>query len=254
MTGLEISPLGLIIGLSLGAVGGGGSVLIVPILVYAVGEGASAATTTSLLVVGAASGVGAISHWRSGRVDVRAGALVGICGIGGALGGSWLGAHVPSRLLLISFAILTLVVAATLIRRREPSAADDPVGTPVGGRRTLRYLVAGTAIGLLTGFFGVGGGFIVVPALVFALGFPLPIAIGTSLLVIAMNSAVALAARVATTGVDWRVAIPFAVAGLIGVLAGTAVADRVNARVLGRGLAVLLVGVGLYVGARALAS
>lgn len=253
MTGIEASPLGLLIGLALGAVGGGGSVLIVPILVYLVGETAAAATTTSLLVVGLASLVGAAGHWRAGRVDVRAGVLVGVCGIAGAVAGSWLGSHVPSRGLLLSFAVLTAIVAVTLFWRTEPSGSTDVTGSRPRKRAISRVVVAGSGIGLLTGFFGVGGGFIVVPALIFALGFPLPVAVGTSLLVIAMNSAVAVVARIATTGVDWRVAIPFAVASLIGVIAGTAVAGRVNARLLGKGLALLLFGVALYVGARAIA-
>lgn len=111
------------------------------------------------------------------------------------------------------------------------------------------FLVAGAGIGLLTGFFGVGGGFIVVPALIFALGFPLPLAV----VVVAMNSLVALLVRLVTTGVDWNVAIPFAAAALVGAITGTAVAGRVNARLLGRGLAVLLLGVAVYVGARAVA-
>jgi len=251
MTALALSPLGLLIGLSLGAVGGGGSVLIVPILVFGVGEATGTATTTSLLVVGAASAVGAAQHWRCGRVDVRAGLLVGACGIGGALVGSWLGSHVSSRLLLLGFAVLTLGVAISLLRHRERPAEETPTvsGRP---RNMKRVLVVGTGIGLLTGFFGVGGGFIVVPALIFALGFPLPIAVGTSLLVITLNSAVALAVRVATSGVDWRVAVPFTLASLIGVVGGTAVAGRVDARLLGRALAVLLLGVGVYVGFRGL--
>ena len=225
--------------------------LIVPILVFAVGEGTGTATTTSLLVVGAASAVGTVQHWRCGRVDVRAGLLVGFCGIGGALAGSWLGSHVSSRLLLLGFALMTLGVAISLLRRGETPREDGLTGN--GGRRDLkRVLVAGTGIGLLTGFFGVGGGFIVVPALIFALGFPLPIAVGTSLLVIALNSAVAFAARVATSGVDWRVAVPFTLASLIGVVGGTAVAGRIDARLLSRALAVLLLGVGVYVGVRGL--
>jgi uncharacterized membrane protein YfcA len=117
-----------------------------------------------------------------------------------------------------------------------------------------RVIVAGTVIGVLTGFFGVGGGFIVVPALIFALGFPLPLAVGTSLLVIAMNSAVALTTRLATTGVDWRVAMPFAATSLVGVLGGTALAGRVDVRVLTRALAFLLLGVAVFVGARTLAT
>jgi len=114
--------------------------------------------------------------------------------------------------------------------------------------------VAGTVVGFMTGFFGVGGGFIIVPALVLALGFEMPIAVGTSLLVIAVNCAVSLIPRLATTGVDWRVALPFTAAGLVGALAGNHLASRTRAPTLLRWFAVLLVAVATYTLARSVAS
>ncbi|MDR3650558.1 MAG: sulfite exporter TauE/SafE family protein, partial [Acidimicrobiales bacterium] len=118
----------------------------------------------------------------------------------------------------------------------------------------VKVVAAGTVVGFMTGFFGVGGGFIIVPALVLALGFDMPTAIGTSLLVIAVNCAVALASRLATTGVDWHVALPFTVAALAGAVAGNHLASRTRASTLLRWFAVLLVAVAAYTLARSLAS
>jgi uncharacterized membrane protein YfcA len=111
----------------------------------------------------------------------------------------------------------------------------------------VRVALVGTAVGFLTGLFGVGGGFVIVPALTLVLGFTMPQAIGTSLLVIAINAATALAARVGTSGIEWSVALPFTVSALAGVLAGSRVAGRVDAAVLVRWFAGALVALSLYI-------
>jgi uncharacterized membrane protein YfcA len=131
----------------------------------------------------------------------------------------------------------------------DPRAIAHPERGGAGrGRVSLvaSFVVAGTAVGFMTGFFGVGGGFIIVPTLVLILGFDMPEAVGTSLLIIAINSAVALSSRLATTGVDWRVAVPFTVAALVGALVGNRVADRLPSSDLIRWFAALLVVVALY--------
>jgi len=253
VSGLEASPLALLIGLSLGAVGGGGSLLTIPVLVYVLGERSAQATTTSLLVTGLASVAGSVPHWRAGRVRIRSGLLFGLAGLGGAVGGSRLAEHVPQRVLLLAFAILMIVVAGAMLRRSTgtSSATDADGATGSMGSTVAKVAIAGTVVGLLTGFFGVGGGFVIVPALVFALGFSLPVAIGTSLIVVAMNSLFSLVARLDTWVVDWSVAVPFTLAALVGVVLGSAVASRVDERLLSRALALLLVVVALYVGTRA---
>jgi uncharacterized membrane protein YfcA len=118
----------------------------------------------------------------------------------------------------------------------------------------LRVALVGTAVGFLTGLFGVGGGFVIVPALTLILGFTMPQAIGTSLLVIAINAATALAARLGTTGVDWSVALPFTAAALAGVLTGSRIANRIDARALVRWFAASLVALSLYIITTALIS
>ncbi|HET9091479.1 MAG TPA: sulfite exporter TauE/SafE family protein [Acidimicrobiales bacterium] len=241
-------PLGLLIGFALGSLGGGGSILTVPALVYGMGLGAKSAVTTSLIVVGLTSLGGAIGHWRAGRVRVAAGFWFGIAGIVGSLVGSRLNRAVDPHVLLIAFSGLMLLAAWRMwhsTRSTAPSAAAR-----TGERSRLKVvvsvLVAGTVVGFMTGFFGVGGGFIIVPALVLALRFDMPVAVGTSLLVIAVNSATALASRLATTGVDWKVAIPFTVAGLAGAFLGNRVAGRARSGALVKWFVVLLVGLAAY--------
>lgn len=255
MRALLASPLGFLIGLSLGALGGGGSILAVPALVYVAGQEAQAATTTSLLIVGMAALVGIGPHWRAGRVRIGAGLVFGAAGIGGSLAGSALNARLDGDVLLLAFSVVMLVAAAAMWRRATratPQAvgaavADTEPDTPSRLATVVRVVLAGTGVGVLTGLFGVGGGFVVVPALVLALGFTMPQAVGTSLLVIVVNAVVALLGRVGT-GVEfeWAVIVPFTASAAVGVLVGSRVADKVPAERLTRWFVFLLVGVALY--------
>jgi uncharacterized membrane protein YfcA len=255
---LLASPLGLLIGVSLGALGGGGSILAVPALVYAAGQSPKHATTTSLVLVAITAVIAIVPHWRAGRVRVSAGTLFGLVGIGGSLLGSrWNDAADPD-VLLLAFAGLMLVAAAAMWRRtRRPSPAPArslsaaaahtaALTTPVDVIKVLKVVVAGTVVGLLTGFFGVGGGFVIVPALVLALGFTMPEAVGTSLLVITINSAVALSTRLQTGSIEWATVIPFTVASLVGVAIGTRLASTKDSTSLQRWFVVLLVAVAIY--------
>ncbi|MEI2778802.1 MAG: sulfite exporter TauE/SafE family protein [Tetrasphaera sp.] len=256
--------VGLLIGLSLGALGGGGSILTVPALVYLVGQDAKDATTGSLVIVGLTSLIALIPHARAGRVRFLQGLVFGALGIAGSFAGSALAAHVPSRVLLASFAALMLVVAVLMFRRssaaRNGSAPDDVIHPVIRWRpfhcdwvRVVRILATATGVGLLTGFFGVGGGFVLVPALVLALEFSMPVAVGTSLLVIAVNSATALTARLGQgISLDWGVIALFTAAAILGSLAGGRVASRLPAAALTRAFSVLLVLVALGVGGESL--
>lgn len=266
-----MSPLGFLVGLSLGALGGGGSILAVPVLVYAAGQDPQAATATSLVLVGSASVVGMVSHHRAGRVHVWTGLAFGLVGVGGSVLGSAVNRRLDPDVLLLAFSVLVLVAAwrmltgcPTCTKVGEDRAIDeaeaDPAPGPQGApgslrtrmtagidlRTTLLVVAAGSAVGFLTGLFGVGGGFVIVPALTLLLKMPMPDAIGTSLLVIAVNSAVALTTRLATVGIDWSITLPFAVAAIAGVLVGSRVADRLDAERSLRWFAALLVVVALY--------
>jgi uncharacterized membrane protein YfcA len=266
---LLASPLGFLIGVSLGALGGGGSILAVPVLVFVAGESPSQATTTSLLVVGAAAVVGAARHWRHGRVRLGPGLLFGALGIAGSLGGSALNRRLDGDVLLLAFAGLILVAAWRIVvgcpsctrvgeleALRVASPADDGRvavhARPVTTARVLEIVAAGTAVGFLTGLFGVGGGFVIVPALALVLRYPMPEAIGTSLVVIAVNTAMAFAVRLGGT-IDWGTTLPFAAAAMVGVGAGTRIADRIEPRAMQRSFAALLVALAIYTGARAAA-
>jgi uncharacterized membrane protein YfcA len=252
---------GLLIGVSLGALGGGGSILTVPALVYLLDQSPHAATTGSLLIVGISALAGMSAHWRAGRVRVAQGVVFGVLGVAGSYAGARLSANVSPDVLLTAFAVLMLVAAAAMLRRRgvaprsgsaAASGARVCVGVRrarvcVGVRRSVKVLAAATAVGLLTGFFGVGGGFVIVPALVLALGFEMPVAVGTSLLVIAINSAAALAARLGdTTRLDWPLLGLFTVAAIAGSLAGNRIAGRVDARRLTAAFTVLLTAIAVY--------
>lgn len=275
-------PIGLLIGLSLGALGGGGSILTVPALVYLLDQSPHSATTASLVIVGITALAGVGAHWRSGRVRAGQGMAFGALGLVGSYVGSRLSANVDAHVLLTAFAALMLVAAAAMFRRcrveastaAESAACDVPVtthrraGRAVAGalaaapqrvtssstssmRHAGRVVAAATLVGLLTGFFGVGGGFVIVPALVLALGFDMPTAVGTSLLVIAINSSAALAVRLGShSSVDWALLSVFTAAAVTGTLFGSRVTSRVEPRKLTLAFAVLLVLVAGYMAAR----
>jgi uncharacterized membrane protein YfcA len=260
--GLLASPLGFLIGLSLGALGGGGSILAVPVLVYAAGQDPREATATSLVLVGIAALVGMVPHWRAGRVAVGTGVTFGLTGIGGSLVGSAINARVDPDLLLLGFSALVVLAAWRMLTGCPTCTAvgEQRVMTKAGGsggvavlvrarvtqRTALTVLAAGTGVGFLTGLFGVGGGFVIVPALTLALKLPMPKAIGTSLLVIAINATVALATRIATTTIDWATTLPFVVAAIAGVLSGGRLAGKLDPERSLRAFAALLVLVAVY--------
>ena len=275
LRGLLTAPLGFLIGLSLGALGGGGSILAVPVLVYAAGLDVRQATTVSLLIVGSASVVGMVGHYRGGRVQVGTGIAFGAAGIGGSLAGSWANDQLDPDLLLLAFAGLVLVAAWRMLshcpsctragEEAELEAIDDPASREGHGLATatrrdhridasqvVKLVVAGTFVGFLTGLFGVGGGFVIVPALTLLLGLTMPAAIGTSLLVIAINSAVALIPRLDGAQVDWAVAVPFIVSTIAGVVTGSRLAGKLDPDKSLRAFAALLVAVAVYTGIQAI--
>ena len=268
MRALVASPLGFLIGLSLGALGGGGSILAVPALVYAAGQSPRGATATSLVLVGIAALVGMAAHWRAGRVRVGTGVVFGLTGIGGSIAGSALNGGLDPNVLLLGFSGLVLVAAWRMLvgcpsctKVGEAGAIDEAGPLTDGGvavavrsridvSQVAKLVIVGTAVGFLTGLFGVGGGFVIAPALALVIGLPMPEAIGTSLLVIAINCAAALASRLATTSIDWGTTIPFTIAAVAGVTAGGRIADRLDAKRSLRWFAALLVAVAVYTAIR----
>jgi uncharacterized membrane protein YfcA len=249
---------GLLIGLSLGALGGGGSILTVPILVYLLGQDPHQATTASLLVVGLAAIIGAVTHARAGRARVTTGLLFGLLGVPASYAGTLASGAVPANALLAGFGVLMLAVAAAMLVRRRLPRLSQPLSqhSRTGARQAAVVAATATGVGLLTGFFGVGGGFVVVPALVLILGFDMPTAAGTSLIVVAIDSAAALAARAghAMIGLDWNLIIAFATAAVIGTLFGTRAAGRVSPQRLSASFTVLIILIAGYTIARSMPS
>jgi uncharacterized membrane protein YfcA len=251
-TALLALPFGVAIGLSLGLVGGGGSILALPVLVYVLGEPVKSATTESLLIVGTTALLGSLAHAHAGRVRWRTAVAFGIPGILGSLGGTALNRAVGSRAILLAFAFLLLAAAAGIVRGRgEP---HRPEIEPRGRSLWFRIVPAGLGIGLLTGFFGVGGGFVIVPALILLLALPITIAVGTSLVVIAITSAAAFAAHLSSGRIDWGVAAAFTGAAVAGALVGSRVGQRARPYRLAQAFAVLVVGVAVFLIAKSAAA
>ena len=257
---------GGLIGLSLGALGGGGSILAVPVLVYAFGESASQATTGSLVVVGTTALIGAVAAWRGGSVMLGRGAAFAAVAVLGAAAGARAAGHVPEPVLLAAFAVLMLVVGAMMTVRQVRGRGAEPAATVDAGGpiltfwpvfscrcpRALQVAAAAIVVGLLTGFLGVGGGFLVVPALLLVLNLPMRFAAGTSLVIVAITSAVALSVR-AGSGAhpDWGVVLLLTAASVSGALIGARVAARTDTRRLAAAFTVLVLAVAVYTAARA---
>lgn len=246
--------IGAAIGVSLGMLGGGGSILAVPALVYALGQPVRDAVPTSLLVVAGSAAAGALSHLRAGKVPWRSALLFGSAGIGGSFAGAWVNRRLDENALLIGFGIMMLVAATAMLRKRgrqEDEAAARSCEN-AWRERPAMVLLVGLGVGVLTGLFGVGGGFILVPAWTLAMGCPVRVSVGASLLVIVLNSAGALVAHAGFGSIDMGVAGPFTVAAVVGAIVGERIGERVAGPRLSRWFAYLVVGVALFVLAQVL--
>jgi uncharacterized protein len=244
---------GALIGLSLGALGAGGSILTVPILVYALGVPVQAATGTSLAIVGLNAAAGATDQLRRGRVLPRTGIAIGASGLLGALAGAWLHHQLRGDVVLVLFSLLMVAAAAAMLRRRTADRAEQ-FEEGYDARGWARLAAVGLGIGFLSGFFGVGGGFLIVPALVLVLGLPMRYAAGTSLVAIALNAAWGLAGHLRFGGLEWGLTGLVVVGGLAGVLAGGRLSGRLPDRSLRRAFAMLVLGVAVYTFTRSAAA
>lgn len=236
--------LALLIGLSLGLLGGGGSILTVPVLHYVLGYPVKEAIPMSLVVVGLTSGFGAISHWRAGTVRWRTALAFGPPGIVGAILGAELGLHVEATTQLTVFAIVLLAAAASMLRG---GMASEPA-TPRHDRQPLPFItLVGALVGVLTGFVGVGGGFLYVPALALLGGLAMKEAIGTSLVLILLACSAGLLRYSGQLELDWSAIALFSGIAFLGVVAGGRLVPYVSQRALKRGFAVFLLVMGALV-------
>ncbi|NBM17086.1 TSUP family transporter [Streptomyces sp. GC420] len=233
----------LLIGVSLGILGGGGSILTVPILVYLAGVETKQAIATSLFVVGVTSAAGVVSHARAGRVRWRTGLLFGVAGMIGAYGGGRVAEFIPGTVLLTAFGVMMLATAVAMIRGRKENP-DKKVHQELP---VLHVLVEGIVVGLVTGLVGAGGGFLVVPALALLGGLPMSVAVGTSLLVISLKSFAGLAGYMSSVQIDWGLAGIVTAAAVVGSLVGGRVAGRIPQDVLRKGFGWFVVVMGAFV-------
>ena len=240
---------GGLIGFSLGLLGGGGSILTVPILVYVIRQDVHAATGTSLTIVGASALLGTLAHSRSGNVRMKSGLIFGLMSMIGAIPGVWLNRLVAGKVILTLFGLLMIAVAISMLHKNvvhpEPKAAAIPCEayTP---KDWFRLLLMGLGVGVLTGFFGVGGGFLIVPALVLVGNFPTHQAVGTSLLVIAMASVSGFLGHLSFGAVDLAIAGLFILGSLPGVLSGTTLAGKMPERKLAKAFGWFIILLALY--------
>lgn len=222
MTALAVF-LAVFVGISLGLLGGGGSILTVPLLVYVAGMDAKEAIATSLFVVGVTSAVGAITHARAGRVRPKVAALFGVAAMAGAYGGGRLAHLVPGNILLIAFAVIMIAAAVAMLRGRRDIGDESAGPLPV-----VKIVLQGAVVGMISGLVGAGGGFLLVPALALLGGLPMPAAVGTSLVVISMQSFAGLAGHLATDPIDWKLAGAVTAAAVFGSIVGGLLTSRVD--------------------------
>ncbi len=257
-------PLGLLTGSVMGALGGGGAILTIPVLIYVLGMEPHTATTASLLIVGIGAAASVVGQWRHRTVRALDAFELAATGLLGTYAGSRASAAVSPAVLVVLLAALLAVVGGLMLRRAaadasgahgaapqegHAAAVPEPAapGSASRGRHVVAIVAVGMGVGLLTGFFGVGGGFAIVPALTLVLGYPVRTAVGTSLLVIALNSATALASRLGHgVDLDWKLVAVFTVGSVLGGFAGGAVGRRTSSATMSTGFAILLFMVAAY--------
>jgi len=257
---------GAVVGLSLGLTGGGGAIFAVPLLVYGLGVPAREAVAISLAAVGTTSFVGFLYRWKLGEVEVRTGLLFAVAGMLGAPVGTWLAGMIPDTVLLLAFAGLMVVVAIRLwqqalqpklsiadcsapVTQDGPTCRRDASGTLIlSSRCAILLLIVGVLTGVLSGLFGVGGGFVIVPALVLFSGMAIHRAVGTSLMVIALVSVSGVASQLwAGHAISPIVTVLFVIGGIAGLFAGQQIGRRLSGPALQKVFVVAILAVAAFV-------
>lgn len=229
------------VGLSLGLLGGGGTILAVPLLTYVAGMSAQEAIASSMFIIGVASLIGVGAHARLGNIHWRTGLIFGGASMAGAFGGGLLGSQLPGVVLMVAFSMMMLATAlAMVIGRRTTGPAQAPTQLPI-----TKIAVEGLVVGVVTGMVGAGGGFLVVPALVLLGGLSMPAAVGTSLLIISLKSFTGMAGYLTSVSIDWVPVLLITGVTVIGALMGLVLGRFVPDKALKKafGYFVLVMGV-----------
>jgi uncharacterized membrane protein YfcA len=234
--------LALLIGASLGLMGGGGSILTVPVLVYALGMGAKESIALSLAIVGATSLIGSLGHFRAGNINLKIAAIFGPVAMVGTFAGAKLSVFLSGATQLILFAIVMLVAAFFMFRGRKEVAVDEDA------KLNYPLIVAeGIFVGVLTGLVGVGGGFMIVPALVLLANVPMKKAIGTSLIIISLKSFAGFVGYMDKIDINWVFLGQFTLFTAIGIIVGSYFVKFISAQKLKKSFAVFLVIMGVFI-------
>lgn len=241
--------LALGIGISLGLLGGGGSILAVPIFMYVMGFSPQTAIAASLVVVGCVSLLGAIPHWKQGNVNVNLALAFAPAAMLGAYGGARLTAlpGITETVQLVAFGVMMLAASVLMIRKSRPSPFSGNGVSGKAPRRSWLIPVQGLVVGVMTGFVGVGGGFAIVPAFVLLAKVPMKQAIGTSLPIIAFNSVTAVLGYLDRVSLDWGLVVSFAVAASLGTTAGAYLTRRIDASHLQKGFGYFVLAIAVFV-------
>ncbi|MCW6036929.1 sulfite exporter TauE/SafE family protein [Spirulina subsalsa FACHB-351] len=241
--------LAVAIGISLGLIGGGGSILAVPILVYVMGIGSKEAIAMSLFIVGIVSCIGAIPHWFQGNVNLKTVVMF----TPAAMVGSFLGARlttlpwITDTIQLIAFGVVMVLASVLMIRKQEnktPTSTEEKHPTYP---KWLAIPIEGLAVGILTGFVGVGGGFLIIPALVLLGGIPMKEAIGTSLLIITFKSATGFLGYIDQVTVDWGLMFSFTLAASVGTWGGASLTQYIDGKKLQKGFGYFVLAIAVFV-------
>ncbi|WP_028648035.1 sulfite exporter TauE/SafE family protein [Nocardiopsis sp. CNT312] len=237
--------LAVVVGLALGLLGGGGSILMVPLLAYVAGMAPEEAIAASLFVVGTTSLISVSTHARRGSVRWRTGLVFGASGMAGAFLGGLVGGRIPGPVLMVAFALMMVTTAVAMIRgRKAPAGGEGARGTDLP---PAKIVLEGLAVGAVTGLVGAGGGFLVVPALALLGGLGMPAAVGTSLLVIAMKSFAGLGGYMTAVSLDWPLVGAVTIAAVAGSFLGALLTPRIPEAALRRGFGFFVLAMGVLV-------
>lgn len=247
--------LAICIGLSLGLIGGGGSILAVPILVYVMGLGAKMAIAMSLVIVGTVSLIGAVPHWMQGNVNLRVAAMFAPTAMLGAYLGARLAGFpfITETIQLICFAIVMVLASLMMIREARQKHKNKDLLTekdsfePEQNHHWFGIALEGLGVGILTGFVGVGGGFAIIPALVLLGGIPMKEAIGTSLIIITFKSITGFLGYLGQVNLDWNLMISFAIAASLGTISGAYLTRFIEAKQLQKAFGYFVLAIGIFV-------